>query len=100
MGVGLRCGLEMWEMLITQYQYKSWLLLRRLFWESERSIRGIGISAKHPPRRRPCAISPFLGSRPSLSRRLMNRNALMDNTLFRSPWFAASRTLNLSRHQP
>lgn len=42
---------------------------------------------------------PFLSSRPRLSRRLMNLNALTNNTLFVSP-SAISRSPNLSRHQP
>ena len=42
---------------------------------------------------------PSLGSRPRLPRRLMNLNALANESLLRSP-SAISRSSNLSHHQP
>ena len=84
-------------MLMKQYQQKGRLLLRHHFQYHERCIRGMEIGAEHAVWHGHTML-PSLRSRPSLSRRLVNRNALVNNTLLNSRQ-AASRTLNLSRHQ-
>ena len=64
----------------------------------QRSIHGIGTSAELAVHQVGMPF-PFLGSRPRLSRQLMNLNALTNNALLKGP-SAISRGSNLSRHQP